>query len=247
MNDTFRAGGAASLDVAIAAKDYHAGDARPARALEDLRLTLPAGQAGALVGPSGCGKTTLLRLIAGLDKDFVGTIALPEHGRLGMVFQEPRLLPWRSVRDNIAIAAPQAREEEIAELVEELSLAEHATHFPQELSLGIARRVALARALAIKPDLLLLDEPLVSLDAALARDLREMIARLIDERRITTLIVTHDLREAIALADRIFLLSPRPAHVVATLDVATPRRLMTKETAERLEAQAYAALEAGRR
>ena len=211
-----------------------------------MRLTLPAGKAGAVVGPSGCGKTTLLRLIAGLDKDYVGSIALPEHGRLGMVFQEPRLLPWRSVVDNIRIAAPHAREEDVDALLDELGLAAHATHFPLELSLGLARRVALARALAVKPDLLLLDEPLVSLDTALAEALREMIAQLIDERRITTLIVTHDLGEAIALGDRIFLLSPRPARVVATLDVPTPRGKLGKEAAEEIEAQARKALAATR-
>ncbi|MGD9544064.1 MAG: ABC transporter ATP-binding protein [Methylocystis sp.] len=244
MNNTSPAGGAASLDVAIAAKDYHSASGRPLRTLEGLRLTLPAGKAGAVVGPSGCGKTTLLRLIAGLDEDFAGTIVLPEHGRLGMVFQEPRLLPWRNVIDNIRIAAPHAHDEEIGALLDDLGLAEHATHFPRELSLGLARRVALARALAVKPDLLLLDEPLVSLDVALARDLREMIARLIDARRITTLIVTHDLGEAIALGDRLFLLSARPAHVVATLDVPTPRRALEQRTAEALEAQARDALSA---
>ncbi|WP_036286235.1 ABC transporter ATP-binding protein [Methylocystis sp. ATCC 49242] len=247
MKDASPDGGAASLDVAIAHKDHHAANGRPVRALEDLRLNLPIGQAGAVVGPSGCGKTTLLRLIAGLDRDFTGHIELPAHGRLGMAFQEPRLLPWRSVADNLRIAAPQASEEEIATLLEELSLSEHAAHFPGELSLGLARRVALARALAVKPDLLLLDEPLVSLDVALARELRDKIAALVDEKHITTLIVTHDLREAIALADRIFLLSPRPAHVVATLDVAAPRKRLTKEIADSLEAQAHAALIASRK
>jgi len=244
LKDTSRAGGAASLDVAIAHKDHHSASGRPARALEDLRFNLPLGQAGAVVGPSGCGKTTLLRLIAGLDRDFTGRIELPAHGRLGMVFQEPRLLPWRTVADNLRIAAHQASEEEIATLLDELALSEHATHFPGELSLGLARRVALARALAVKPDLLLLDEPLVSLDAARARSLRDKIAALIEEKRITTLIVTHDLREAITLADKIFLLSPRPAHVVATLDVTTPRKRLTKEATESLEAQACAALAA---
>ncbi len=234
--------GAASLDIAIAYKDHRRADGRPLRALEDLRLTLPAGQAGAVVGPSGCGKTTLLRLIAGLDRDYAGRLALPAHGRLSMVFQEPRLLPWRNVADNVRIAAPEAREEEIAALLEELGLADHATHFPGELSLGLARRVSLARALAVKPDLLLLDEPLVSLDAALARELRDRIAALIEEKRITTLIVTHDLSEAIALADRIFLLSPRPAKVMATLEIPAPRRLLTTEAAEALEAQARSAL-----
>ena len=246
MNDTSPAGGAASLDVAISLKDHHRANGLPLRVLEGLRLSLPAGQAGAVVGPSGCGKTTLLRLIAGLDRDYAGSIALPAHGRLGMVFQEPRLLPWRTVADNIRIAAPQALDEDVRALLDELSLGEHATHFPGELSLGLARRVSLARALAVKPDLLLLDEPLVSLDAALARELRDKIAALIDEKRITTLIVTHDLSEAIALADKIFLLSPRPAHVVATLDITTPRGRLTKGTAQALEAQAREALAATR-
>jgi len=246
LNDTSPDGGAASLDVAIAHKDHHRADGRPLRALEDLRLTLPAGQAGAVVGPSGCGKTTLLRLIAGLDRDYSGHIHLPAHGRLGMVFQEPRLLPWRSVADNLRIAAPDATEDEIGALLAQLSLAEHAAHFPGELSLGLARRVSLARALAVKPDLLLLDEPLVSLDAALARDLRDRIAALIEEKRITTLIVTHDLAEAIALADRIFLLSPRPAHVVETITVETPRSGLTQEAAQGLETRARAALAAAR-
>lgn len=242
MNTLPHAGGAASLDVVITAKDHRAADGRPTRILEDLRLALPAGQAGAVVGPSGCGKSTLLRLIAGLDHEFDGHIARPDHGRLGMVFQEPRLLPWRNVTDNLRIAAPHASADEITALLTEFGLAEHAQHFPGELSLGLARRVALARALAVTPDLLLLDEPLVSLDAARAKDLREKIAALIEERRITTLIVTHDLREAIELADRVFLLSPRPANVIATLDIETPRRRMTPQQAATLEAQAMAAL-----
>lgn len=246
MNDISPAGGAAPLDVAIACKDYRSADGRHLRALEDFRLTLPFGQAGAVVGPSGCGKTTLLRLIAGLDRDFSGHIQLPAHGRLGMAFQEPRLLPWRSVADNIRISAPEATEEEIAALLAQLSLTEHAAHYPGELSLGLARRVSLARALAVRPDLLLLDEPLVSLDAALARDLRGRIAALIDERRITTLIVTHDLAEAIALADRIFLLSPRPAHIVETLEIAAPRGRMTEDAARALETRAREALTAAR-
>ncbi|MEK4033572.1 ATP-binding cassette domain-containing protein [Methylocystis sp. IM3] len=247
MNEPSPTGGAAPLDIAIASKDHRRASGRPLRALEDFRLVLPAGAAGAVVGPSGCGKTTLLRLIAGLDREFAGRIALPAHGRLGMVFQEPRLLPWRSVSENIAIAAPEATPQEIAALLEALGLGEHATHLPGELSLGLARRAALARALAVKPDLLLLDEPLVSLDAALALELRDRIAALIEEKRITTLIVTHDLAEAIALADKLFLLSPRPAHVVATLDIPTPRGRLSKAEAEALEAQAREALAAARR
>ena len=213
--------------------------------LAGLRLELPAGAVGALVGPSGCGKTTLLRLVAGLDQNYDGDIRLPAHARLGMVFQEPRLLPWRTVADNLRIVAPRAQDDAIVALLDELGLAEHAAHFPRQLSLGLARRVALARALVVEPDLLLLDEPLVSLDAARARELREKIAALIEARRITTLIVTHDLREAIALADKIFLLSPRPAHIVSTLAIETPRARLTPERADELEKEALAMLASG--
>ncbi|ATQ69198.1 MULTISPECIES: ABC transporter ATP-binding protein [Methylosinus] len=239
-------GAAALLEVRVTSKDHVTAGGRPQRVLQDLQFTLPMGRAGAVVGPSGCGKTTLLRLIAGLDAQYEGAIRLPAGGRLGMVFQEPRLLPWRSVVDNLRIAAPQAREETIAALLMRLGLAEHAGHFPGELSLGLARRVALARALAIEPDLLLMDEPFVSLDAMLARELRGEIAALIDERRVTTLIVTHDIREAIELADRVFLLSTRPARVFTTLEIATPRRALTKAAADALQSEAEAAIEAMR-
>lgn len=244
MNDTSRAGGAAFLEVRVSAKDHLSANGRPQRTLENLELTLAAGEAGAVVGPSGCGKTTLLRIIAGLDRNFNGRVSLPKHGRLGMVFQEPRLLPWRSVEDNLRIAAPEASEDELAALLETLELKEHRRHFPGELSLGLARRVALARALAVKPDLLLLDEPLVSLDAALARALRAKLAELIESQRVTTLVVTHDLREAIELADKIFLLSTRPARVGATLTVETPRQRLSRDAADALERQARAAQEA---
>ncbi|MBI1866864.1 MAG: ABC transporter ATP-binding protein [Methylocystis sp.] len=244
MNGASHAGGAARLEVAISHKDFAAADGRPRRVLENFELTLAAGAAGAVVGPSGCGKTTLLRIIAGLDRAFSGRVSLPEHGRLGMVFQEPRLLPWRNVEDNLRIAAPQASEEEIAALLLKLELDEHRKHFPGELSLGLARRAAVARALAAKPALLLLDEPFVSLDAPLAKELRGELAELIEEQQMTTLIVTHDVREAIELADEIFLLSARPARVCASLSVREPRQRLSKQAADALEAQARAALDA---
>jgi len=230
------------LDIAIDATNHVGADGRQRRVLEDLRLALAGGEAGAVLGPSGCGKTTLLRVIAGLDQNFSGRVTLPKHSRLGMVFQEPRLLPWRSVAENIEIAAPRASAAEIEALLRDFGLLGHAESFPAQLSLGLARRAALARALAIKPDLLLLDEPLVSLDAALALDLRDRIAKLIDETHVTTLIVTHDLNEAIALADKIFVLSPPPARVAATIEVAEPRRRMTAAAAQQLARQAQAAL-----
>ncbi|MDE2577314.1 MAG: ABC transporter ATP-binding protein [Hyphomicrobiales bacterium] len=207
-----------------------------------MHFSLAAGEVGALVGPSGCGKTTLLRLIAGLDRDYAGTITLPAHGRLGMVFQEPRLLPWRSVEENVRIAAPQARDEDIAALFDTLGLAAHRGDFPGALSLGLARRVAIARALAVEPDLLLLDEPFVSLDGALAQRLLQEIATLVEARRVTTLIVTHDLDEAIGLADRIFLLSGAPARLAHEISIATPRSAMTQEAARALREEARAAM-----
>ena len=238
MNDARPIGGSTRLDVAIAEKSWRTADGAALRAIADCVLSLGHGEVGALVGPSGCGKTTLMRIIAGLDADFTGRVVLPDHGRLGVVFQEPRLLPWRSVEDNIRIAAPQVDAATLDALFGILGLQAHRRHFPGQLSLGLARRVALARALAVRPDLLLLDEPFVSLDAALALALRNEIAALVESRGVTTLIVTHDLDEAIYLADRIFLLTSRPMRVRATLDIAAPRGRMTSELAARLRAAA---------
>jgi ABC-type nitrate/sulfonate/bicarbonate transport system ATPase subunit len=201
--------------------------------LGDLSLRLGGGEVGALVGPSGCGKTTLLRIIAGLDADYDGTVRLPQPGRLGMVFQEPRLLPWRTVEENVRLAAPEATDATLTGLFETLGLAMHCSHFPGELSLGLARRVALARAFAVKPDLLLLDEPFVSLDDSLAARLRDELAELVNSRPVTTLLVTHNVDEAIGLADRLFLLSSSPARVLAEVPVERPR---AKRTADEIVA-----------
>ena len=188
-----------------------------------LSIAVASGEIAALVGPSGCGKTTLLRIIAGLDSDFEGTVRLPAHGRLGVVFQEPRLLPWRTVEENVRLAAPQASDAVLDVLFATLGLSGHRRHYPGELSLGLARRTALARAFAVEPELLVLDEPFVSLDAGLATRLRAELAELVGRRPVTTLLVSHDVDEVIGLADRVFLLTGNPARVAADVPIQNPR------------------------
>jgi ABC-type nitrate/sulfonate/bicarbonate transport system ATPase subunit len=213
------AGVSAPLDVLITRKIYVAASGERHDVLCDIVFKLGSGEVAAFVGPSGCGKTTILRLIAGLDSDFEGAIGRPP-GTLGMVFQEPRLLPWRTVEQNVRLIAPQCADATLAALFDVLGLAQHRAHFPGELSLGLARRVALARAFAVEPSLLILDEPFASLDGPLAARLRDELSLLVERRPVTTLLVTHDIDEAVRLADRLFLLSARPARILA--DVTLP-------------------------
>lgn len=211
------------LDVSIARKAFTNAAGERHDVLADFDFALDAGEIGVFIGPSGCGKSTMLKIVAGLDRDFQGRIARPAEARISMVFQEPRLLPWRSVEENVRLAAPLADEARLSALFSVLELNAHRSHFPGELSLGLARRVAIARAFAVEPDLLILDEPLASLDHALAARLRDQIATLVDGRSVTTLLVTHDVDDAVRLADRLFVLSPRPARILAVMPIRTPR------------------------
>jgi ABC-type nitrate/sulfonate/bicarbonate transport system ATPase subunit len=233
----FPAGARKPLEVTIKRKAFRTSSGALREVLRDLSLTIMSGKVYALVGPSGAGKTTLLRIIIGLDKDFEGTIVMPQKPRIGMVFQEPRLLPWRSVMDNLRLAAPRTSDDEIVRIATDLGLGEHLSHFPGELSLGLARRVALARAFAVKPDLLVLDEPFVSLDSVLAERLRDELAALVERTKVTTLLVTHGIEEAIRLADHILLLAGNPTAIVAELDINAPRQGMTDAYAAETRAE----------
>jgi NitT/TauT family transport system ATP-binding protein len=224
LNDAQSAGDAAPLELRIDAKTYLSADGTPVEVVHGFRLRLEAGSFGALIGPSGCGKTTILRIAAGLDADFRGELRTPGSGRLGMVFQEPRLLPWRTVEQNIRLALPASEAgADLTELVETLGLGSHVARYPGELSLGLARRAAIARAFATRPDFLLLDEPFVSLDEATAIRLRDELVALTTRTEVTTLFVTHDLAEAIQLADRLFFLSDRPTRIIAEKSLPPPR------------------------
>jgi ABC-type nitrate/sulfonate/bicarbonate transport system ATPase subunit len=223
LKPAYRDGGLVRLEVDITHKAYENAAGGRQDVLAGIRFALSPGEVGVFVGPSGCGKSTMLRILAGLDHAYQGNVSRPANARIGMVFQEPRLLPWRSVEDNVRLAAPEADEAKLSALFTFLELNGHRSHFPTELSLGLARRVALARAFAVDPDFLILDEPFASLDDALAARLREEVATLVENRATITLLVTHNLDDAVRLGDRLFLLSARPARIVREVPIHTPR------------------------
>jgi len=198
----------------------------PVTALKGLRARIAPNEFCVLFGPSGCGKSTLLNIIAGIDRAFSGSIRFDGNcvPRIGYVFQAPRLLPWRTVRENLELVLPRGADPAIVEgLLGEVGLTEVAGAYPSRLSGGMARRAALARAFAIDPDLLLLDEPFVSLDAAASVRLRALLLRLVAARPATVLFVTHDAAEAVMLADRILLLTLSPGRVLAKMPIPMPR------------------------
>lgn len=214
------------------------GRGEPVIALDEASLSLPGGGFGAIIGPSGCGKSTLLRLVADILRPDAGSIRLggqtqrqarQEHA-IGFVFQHPTLLPWRSVRQNVELplAIVGGRSERRgarspAELIELVGLKGFEDAWPAELSGGMQQRAAIARALVLRPDILLLDEPFGALDEITRQRMNLELLRIWAETGTTALLVTHSIDEAIFMADRVFVMSPRPGRVEQTVQVALPR------------------------
>lgn len=188
-------------------KDMHYGTVP---VLGAVQLSLTKGETVALTGPSGVGKSTLLRIVAGLESRYRGTCDAPD--RISFVFQEPTLMPWRSVVENLTLTA-NISESQAVQALDEVGLAGRGADFPGQLSLGQQRRLSLARAFAAQPDLLLLDEPFVSLDPKLADEMMNVFEGLRQKHQVTTLLVTHVEAEATRLADRVLRLAGQPARL----------------------------------
>jgi ABC-type nitrate/sulfonate/bicarbonate transport system ATPase subunit len=211
------------------------------------------GEFRVLLGPSGCGKSTLLRMIAGLDKPTSGQVLVngeivthPGKDR-GMVFQKYTSFPWLTVSDNIAYGmkingVPEAqRKETVDRLLKSVGLTEFADVYPETLSGGMQQRVAIARTLALRPSVILMDEPFGALDAQTRSDMQQLLLQIWDETACTILFVTHDVEEAVYLADRIFIMSSHPGTIVEDVQVPfdRPRDLGLKEKSEFHELQHY--------
>ncbi|MGI9115807.1 MAG: ABC transporter ATP-binding protein [Chthoniobacterales bacterium] len=226
----------ASLRLRGVTKSFPAPDDSNTRclALEAITISLNAGELVSLIGPSGCGKSTLLRLIAGLDAPDSGELLVgPEpitgpSAQRGLVFQDPSLFPWLTVRRNIeaglvARGVLKQQRAEVDNFMRLVGLETFANAYPHHLSGGMAQRVALARALINHPKVLLLDEPLGALDAFTRMRMQDEVLRLWQARRTTSLLVTHDIDEAIYMSDRIVIMTPRPGRIDQTIPVALAR------------------------
>jgi ABC-type nitrate/sulfonate/bicarbonate transport system ATPase subunit len=213
------------LEVAITAKSF-AGD-QPRAVLGAISFTAGPGETLAILAPSGTGKSTLLTLILGLDAAYEGCISRPPQPP-GVVFQDPRLVPWLTVRENLRLVA-DLTDREIAALLDAVRLPGVEDLLPGKLSVGMARRVALARALGIRPSWLVLDEPFASLDASVAAELARRLADDAKAHGRLVLFATHELDTALAIADRILVLAGGPAQLAADLSVPAQRGALAEQ------------------
>lgn len=205
----------------------------PVTALAGIDLGIAEHEIVALIGASGCGKSTLLRILSGLDKPTGGAVSLDGRSitgptpEIGMIFQDPRLMPWLSVRENIRVAVlhldKPEQERRITQALDRVGLQHAGGLWPRELSGGMAQRVAIARALVRRPTILLMDEPFSALDAFTTASLQDHMLEIWDEERFTLVLVTHDLEEAVFLADRIVVMKPGPGRVTSEMRVDLPR------------------------
>lgn len=220
---------AASVKITGVSKHFGSGLNR-VDVLREINLEIRAGEVLVLLGPSGCGKSTLLRLIAGLDSPSEGLVEVDAEQvkgvdkRCGIVFQEPRLLPWLSLQDNVAIGARSKRtQQEILELLAIVGLAGFEKYLPRQVSGGMAQRAALARGLAGHPGVLLLDEPFAALDALTRLRMQDLLLEVTRVSGATVVLVTHDIDEALHLADRIVVLAERGRGIDEIIKVNHPR------------------------
>ncbi|KRA97461.1 hypothetical protein ASD83_10020 [Devosia sp. Root685] len=234
-----------SLIISIDEKRY-AGSALPT--LAGFRAEIAPGSVTAILGPSGIGKSTLLRIIAGIDRDFSGHVTIDGRPAAdapppGFLFQDPRLLPWLTTSDNVRTAGTGVSTEKAMAALGTTGLSNHAALYPHQLSGGMQRRAALARALALNAGLLLLDEPFVSLDRTLVEEMYALIASIADAERPTMVLVSHMAEDAARLADRVLILSGTPAHISADIALPQPRerrdRAILDDYSSQIEAAAY--------
>lgn len=228
------------LDVSIQKKCFAAAKHENKTIIENVKLQVKKDELVAITGPSGCGKTTLLNIISNIDSDYEGEVHLPETQNgvvpVSYVFQNPLLLPWRTVLENLHLASKSSDEQsaEIESLLQTMDLEDVKDKFPRQISVGMARRVSLARAFSVKAPLLLMDEPFVSLDEPTAERLRGLLLSQLSDRHMGVLFVTHNLREALYLADRLIIFSQNPATIVDEISLQPAERGRDHATIEQL-------------
>jgi NitT/TauT family transport system ATP-binding protein len=222
------------IEIASVCKEFAKGERR-VLALQDITLSVTEQEFVAILGPSGCGKSTLLNMVAGFDRPTQGTVRVDGEEivepspRRGVVFQEPALFPWFSVMENVLFGPKTQRQpaaeykRSAAQIIEQVGLHGFEASYPAELSGGMRQRVGIARVLIMQPQVLLMDEPFGSLDAQTRMLMQELLLQVWERHHQTVLFITHDIEEALLLADRVCVMTARPGRIKKSIDVAIPR------------------------